>query len=255
MRPFSFVCAIVGALFAILTTLAPAGGPYAAHAEEFTVGLDAYYEPFSFPGPQGYTGFDVEVLDALTETMGTGYTIKPMAYQELAGALARGKIDAAMSGLVSTEQTADGLEFTKPYFRDGLRILVRTDSVGLFTLDGLAGKTVGTKLGSDAFFYLYDNILDVTVSQFPDIRGAYDALLNHELDAVFFEALAVGHFSMTHGFEKAMPVGPLYQSKAYGIALPRGSAWTARLNDALARIREDGTLDKIYEDWFGAPPE
>jgi len=227
-----------------------------ATAQTLTFGVSEGFAPFSFNGPQGLTGFDVDVIDALCTAMGADYAIKPLPAPELVDALAQGMIDAAMTHR-SPDRKAGGIALaqTQPYFRGGLRLLIPEGSTGLFTLDGLTGRTVGTELGSEAAFYLMDNLPGASVSQFTDIELAYEELLHGGLAAVFFNAQAVEHFAAHEGNGKALAVGPLYRPEDCGITLPQGSPWLARLNDGLTRARDKGKLDAVYRKWFGAPAE
>ena len=56
-----------------------------------------------------------------------------------------------------------------------------------------------------------------------------------------------GVLSMTGGFPnpKTFPTG-----EQYGIVFPNGSPNVEAVNEALAAIKEDGTLDEIYQEWF-----
>jgi polar amino acid transport system substrate-binding protein len=60
-------------------------------------------------------------------------------------------------------------------------------------------------------------------------------------------AYVVNHFSRGN----VRMVGPTFDSFDYGIALQSGSPIREGLNAAILQIREDGTLDRIREKWFG----
>lgn len=224
-------------------------------AFDITVGIDDSYEPFSYIDQNSYAGFDVEIMSALCEVMGIDFTIKPLPFQELLPALHQGKLDAAMAGIAITDKRKNHVAFSDPYFHGGQRMLVANSTTGFFTVDGLQGKIVGTKLGSDGSFFLYDNVPNATVSLFPHINDAYDELVHGNLDAVFFDSSAIDYFAMTKGQGQVRTIGPLYGSQPYGIALPKDSPWIARFNDALWRIKENGSYEEVYNKWFGKLPE
>jgi len=48
-----------------------------------------------------------------------------------------------------------------------------------------------------------------------------------------------------------MLVGPIFESFDYGLGLPEGSPLRERLNTAILRMREDGKMDRIREQWLG----
>jgi ABC-type amino acid transport substrate-binding protein len=43
----------------------------------------------------------------------------------------------------------------------------------------------------------------------------------------------------------------MFESFDFGIGLPAGSPLREDLNTAILRMREDGTLERIKEEWFG----
>jgi polar amino acid transport system substrate-binding protein len=46
-------------------------------------------------------------------------------------------------------------------------------------------------------------------------------------------------------------VGPIFDSFDFGFGLPTGSPLREPLNAAILQMREDGTLERILEDWLG----
>ena len=46
-------------------------------------------------------------------------------------------------------------------------------------------------------------------------------------------------------------VGPIFESFDYGLGLPNGSPLRERLNTAILQMREDGTFERIREQWLG----
>jgi ABC-type amino acid transport substrate-binding protein len=53
----------------------------------------------------------------------------------------------------------------------------------------------------------------------------------------------------THGDLRL--VGPIFDSFDFGFGLPTGSPLREPLNAAILQMREDGTLERILEDWLG----
>jgi ABC-type amino acid transport substrate-binding protein len=46
-------------------------------------------------------------------------------------------------------------------------------------------------------------------------------------------------------------VGPIFESFDYGLGLPNGSPLREPLNTAILQMREDGTFERIREQWLG----
>ncbi|MBV1903119.1 MAG: transporter substrate-binding domain-containing protein, partial [Marinosulfonomonas sp.] len=49
----------------------------------------------------------------------------------------------------------------------------------------------------------------------------------------------------------AVLAGAAFQRENYGIALPSGSDLAEPLNQSLLKLRENGSYDTLYRQWFG----
>jgi polar amino acid transport system substrate-binding protein len=114
--------------------------------------------------------------------------------------------------------------------------------------EDLQGRKVGTTTGSTAASYLKN--LDITPTEFSKIDEAFVALDNKQLDAVVFDAPVLLYYVANKGSNKARVVGPMLHKENYGILFPRGSELRKPVNEALLKLREDGTYDAIYAKWF-----
>jgi polar amino acid transport system substrate-binding protein len=112
----------------------------------------------------------------------------------------------------------------------------------------LIGRRVGTTTGSTAATYLKN--LDIPPSEFQKIDQAFLALENKQLDAVVFDSPVLLYYAATAGRNKVRIVGPMLRKENYGILFPRGSALRKPVNEALLKLREDGTYDALYAKWF-----
>lgn len=45
-------------------------------------------------------------------------------------------------------------------------------------------------------------------------------------------------------------VGPLFAKSGYGLALQKGSPYTARLSEVILQLREQGFMEQLYNKWF-----
>jgi polar amino acid transport system substrate-binding protein len=113
----------------------------------------------------------------------------------------------------------------------------------------LAGRTVGCQAGAVSNGSVRQR--GGVPQEYLTINDALEALYMGMVDAVVGEAqtlaYVVNHFSRGN----VRMVGPTFDSFDYGIALQSGSPIREGLNTAILQIREDGTLDRIREKWFG----
>lgn len=62
------------------------------------------------------------------------------------------------------------------------------------------------------------------------------------------------YYIKTAGNGQVKTVGEQMMGHQYGIGFPKGSELTAKVNGVLAKMKEDGRYDAIYEKWFGTKP-
>jgi len=78
-----------------------------------------------------------------------------------------------------------------------------------------------------------------------------DALGRDELDAVVGENQQMMFLLNRPDRVGIKLVGPIFELFDYGLGLPNGSPLRESLNTAILRMREDGTFERIREQWLG----
>ena len=117
------------------------------------------------------------------------------------------------------------------------------------SVNDLYGKKVGTIEGSTASAYLENR--DLRFRSFSKLETMLGAFENGELEAVVFDAPVLAYYA--NNSQGANMTGAVFRRENYGFALPSGSVLAEPINQSLLRLREDGTYDKLYRKWFGAP--
>ena len=113
----------------------------------------------------------------------------------------------------------------------------------------LAGRTVGC---SEAAVTVKEvRRRGGIVREFPKLNEALDALGRDELDAVVGENQQMMFLLNQSERQSLKLVGPIFESFDYGLGLPNGSPLRERLNTAILQMREDGTFERIREQWLG----
>jgi len=175
-----------------------------------------------------------------------------MDFNGIIPALQSNSIDAAIAGITIKSSREEVVDFSYPYYDAGLVILVREDNDDIKTIDDLKDKKVATKLATTSVDFLKSqNITDVKL--LPNTDNLFMELLTGGVDAVFFDSPPLMYYSQNQGKGKVKVVGPLYQGQSYGIAFPQGSELREKFTITILKFMEDGTYDKLYERWFGAP--
>ncbi len=225
-----------------------------AQDKTLVVATDTAFVPFEFKQDGKYTGFDIQLWEAIAKQANLKFEWQPMDFNGIIPGLQTKAIDAALAGITMTEKRAEVIDFSDPYYESGLAILVPVNSEIKAAAD-LTGKEVAVKTGTATVDYMKANVPGAKLKLFPNIDNAFLELATKRVDAVVHDTPNVQYYANTAGNGKVKVVGSLKSGDFYGIAFPKGSALRATVNEALAAIKADGTYDKLYEHWFGQKPE
>jgi len=237
------------------------GGSTLAMAQDMpvvNVATDPSFVPFEMMDSETgeMIGFDMDMINEIAERAGFEVNLTTMEFSGIIPAVQTGSQEIAIAGVTITEERAEIVNFSDPYYDSGLRIIVRADNEDVATIDDLEGMTIGSKIGSTSYDFLQDKFGDTAeITPYPGTSDMYMALLGRNVDAAFYDAPNVAYFSQTRGEGRTKVVGPLYEGQQYGIVFNKDSEWVEPANEALAAMREDGTYDEIYTKWFGESPD
>ena len=228
-----------------------------AAAKTLTVATDTNFPPFEFKDASGkHTGFDVELWDAIARQLGMDYKLQPMDFNGIIPGLQTGQLDAGIAGMTIKPERAEVIDFSDPYYNAGLLIMVKADNTDVNGIEDLKGKVVSTKLGTTSEDFVKKNANAEEVKLFPNNDAMILELMSGGADAVVFDSPLLANFMRSDaGKGKVKVVGPLYMGQSYGIGFPKGSPLTAKVNEALKKLRESGAYDALYMKWFGTEPK
>jgi polar amino acid transport system substrate-binding protein len=120
-------------------------------------------------------------------------------------------------------------------------------------VDDLAGHVVATTVGSTAAEFLHEHNIETLATT--TIEEAYTALLNQQADALVFDAPVLMYYAAHEGKGKVMLAGDVFQEETYGILLSSNSPYRKAVNVALLKLRENGSYQALYQQWFKAKSE
>lgn len=244
---------VITMLLAAALTLCLAGQ---VMAKELTVATDTNFKPFSFKNSEGvYVGFDIDMWNAIAEEAGLAFKLQPMDFNGIIPGLQTGNIDVAVAGMSVKSKREEVIDFSLPYYKAGLVILVRADENGIQSIEDFAGKIIATKQGTSSVDFLKEQAPKMKeLKQFPNVSDAFLELVAGGCDVVFFDLPPLADYANNAGKGKVKVVGPLYMGHWYAMGFPAGSEVRDKVNIALLRLMESGKYAEIYKKWFGSEP-
>src|SRR5690625_1180220 len=113
--------------------------------------------------------------------------------------LQTGTFDIAIAGMTITDERAEVVDFTSPYYKSGLRIAVSVDNDDITSVEDLEGKKIATRLGSTSADYIEENIEGATPNTYEQLDQAYLSVEGGGSDAVLYDAPNVEYYILTAG--------------------------------------------------------
>ena len=112
-------------LSAPAATAAPAAGP-ATSAEPaaeipnpLRVGTEGVYSPFSMKNGDDFTGFDIEVMDAVAQRLGVEVEYVATPWDSMFAALGAGRFDIVANQVTSNPERKQLYDLSDPYVETG----------------------------------------------------------------------------------------------------------------------------------------
>ena len=217
-----------------------------------TVCTDSPYPPMEFEENGEFTGFDIELMRAIAGHLGLETEVVNSGFDPITSgtALASGQCDIAAASITITEEREENIDFTEPYFEAEQSLLVKGDG-GIAALEDLSGQRIGVQSGTTGESYAQENAPeDAEIVSFDNPGDIFVALEAGDIQAVV-QDLVVNQGRVLE--DDSVEVVATYPTdEQYGFAAAEGNTeMTGAVNDALQTLRDDGTYDEIYEEWFG----
>ena len=213
---------------------------------KLTMATNAEFPPFEYLEGAEIVGADVDLAKALAEKLGMELEITNIDFDAALTGAATGKFDMAVAGITANDERKKSMNFSDDYYTASQAIIVTTDSE-IAGKDGLEGKVIACQEGTTGEQFLLDN--EYQIQSFKTGSEAVSALTTGKVDAVVIDnAVAKALSAQQNGATKVLDEA--LTEEAYAIALQLGNdELTEKINKALAELKADGTLAKIFESY------
>ncbi|OGN96906.1 MAG: ABC transporter substrate-binding protein [Chloroflexi bacterium RBG_13_51_18] len=214
------------------------------------IATDATWPPFEYVNDQTgeIEGFDIDVMNAIAERENLDIEFINVGWDALLAGMAQGTYDAAISSITITEERAQQMLFSNPYFEAGQIITVLKSNTTITGKDNLTGM-VGAQLGTTGAMEV-EKIAGATLKNYDDIGLAFQDLMNGQIVAVVCDnPVALGYVGKNP--DKLKIVGTTFTDENYGIAVAKGKTdLLAKINAGLQAIIAEGLIEEFSMKWL-----
>jgi ABC-type amino acid transport substrate-binding protein len=215
------------------------------------IGVDANLPPFEMldSNTNELVGFDVELMRAIAEKIGFEVEFLNTGSSQLITLVSQCQLDAGISAIAITDGLKQQMDFSDPYYTTGQVLVVKKGNIVITGLDTLSDMTVGTQAGSLSEIEIW-KIPGAQAETYSSYNLAFQDLITGYIDAV----IADKPHALIYVEKKPNNlkiVGEEFGSVNYGIAICKDRAdLVGLINNGLASVTADGTLEKLTQKWL-----
>ena len=257
--PPALVAASAVVLAAALAAPARAADLPDLDGREVVVVTENAYPPLQFVDPRSgeAIGWEYDAVRELAERLNFRVEFENASWDAMIPAVSEGQYDMGMTGITIREDRAEQVDFSAPYMRSEMFMLVRADEDRFddaASFAALEDGLIGAQAGTTPFYTAVYEVLDgdeqnPRIKLFETFGAQVQALRAGDVDLVLTDGTA------GQGYVKANPdtfalVGEAMGSEDFGFIFPKGSDLVGPIDAGIAAMREDGTLEALNTKWF-----
>jgi polar amino acid transport system substrate-binding protein len=216
------------------------------------IGMELNYPPFEMVDPQGKpAGISVELAHELGKFLGKDIQIQNIPFDGLIPALKTAKIDLIISSMTETPERAKSIDFSEPYLRTGLCLLVNKSA----PIDSIAQAdrsnfSVAVKQGTTGQLYAQHHLRNVRILVLEKEDACVLEVVQNKAQAFIYDQMSIfKHWQQHQDSTKAL-LKPFQEEKwAVGIRSD-DQALKAQVNAFLVVFKTNGGFDKLGDKYL-----
>ncbi|GAW50218.1 MULTISPECIES: ABC transporter substrate-binding protein [unclassified Nocardioides] len=227
---------------------------------QLTVGTDSpAYEPwFVDNDPTNGKGYESAVAYAVAEQLGFSKDQVTWVKVPFNSSYAPGdkKFDFDINQISISAKRAQAVDFSDGYYSAAQAVIALKGTAGAeaTSLADLQGLRLGAQTGTTSLTAVRDVIQpDTEAIPFEDTNAAKQALQNDQVDAILADLPTAFYISAVE-IPQSTLIGQFQpetgQQEEFGMLFQKGSELVPCVNEALAALKDDGTLADIEQQWL-----
>src|SRR6202453_1085333 len=213
-------------LFAILAALLSLlNGCSRPSHDQLIIGMELAYPPFEMTDPQGHpAGVSVDLANALGKSLGREVEIQNIPFDGLIPSLQTHKIDLIISSMTATVERAKTIEFSNPYLKTGLCLLVgKNSSIQSIQDADQPGKVIVVKKGTTGNIYASDKIKQAKVLVLDKEDACVLEVVQGKAGAFIYDQIST-YENWQRNQDTTRPILKPFQEEAWAVGLRKGDA-------------------------------
>jgi polar amino acid transport system substrate-binding protein len=197
-------------------------------------------------------GFEVDLADAIAKELGVAKV--EWKNTSFAGLFRPGPkdFDMAINEVTITEERSKVVDFSVPYFDANQGFLIKKGgpAEGVQSIAEMKDLLFGYQAATTGGDYIREEIQpNEEPRQFTTLGAATQALANGQIDA-FLMDVAIGAEIVKERGDEVDMTGQFITEEQYGIVFEKGNPLRGPVNEALQKLKADGTIERLQAKWF-----
>jgi polar amino acid transport system substrate-binding protein len=241
----------IGCLFLALLLIVPR--PALAEEKKLRVGMELAYPPFEMRDQSGEpAGVSVDLARALGEHLGRVVEIQNLPFDGLIPALKTGKLDLIISSMTATPERAQSIDFSEPYLKTGLCLLVgaKSDIRSIADADR-TGRSIAVKKGTTGHLYALRALKAARPLVLENENACVLEVVQGKAEAFIYDQMSTFKNARKNPDTTRAILAP-FQQEGWAIGLRKGhDDLRTKVNSFLAGYRGKGGFEKLGDKWLG----
>ncbi len=208
------------------------------------------FAPMNYYEGEEFVGFETEFAKAVGEKLGVEIEFIEIDWNTKEVELAAKSIDCIWNGMTITPERAENMSISVPYMQNKQVVVAKAENAEAYkTADALEGvvivaeaESAGEEVASTDEFFAKANYTAVD----SQAKALMEVSSGTAGACVVDYVASIGMIGEGTDYENLVVVETSeFSPEQYGIAFRKGSDMTAKVNEAIKALAEDGTLETI----------
>ena len=225
--------------------------------QEIAVVTENAYPPLQFVQDGVAMGWEFDAVTEIAKRLNLKVSYATISWDAMIPAVSEGQFDMGMTGITIRDDRKEKVDFSAPYMRSEMVMLVRGDEDRFTDAASFAANPdllMAAQPGTTPFYVGVYEVLDgdeanPRIKMFETFGAGVQALRNGDVDLSLTDSTGgAGYVAASEG--KLKIVGDKLGAEDFGFIFAKGSDLVEPVNAAIAEMWADGTMDALNKKWF-----